>query len=826
MDRQAKRIGMALAAGFLALPGVSAAILHVAPDGNDAWSGRMATANGDRTDGPLASLAGSRDAVRRLRAERPREPVTVLFAGGVYETNETVAFGPEDSGSAAAPIRYAAAPGERPVLRGGRRITGWRRVGEGVYEADLPEVRDGAWQFRQLFANGRRQTRARCPNVDPADPLRGGFFHVASDRGGWGCTVGCIHNRGDWLRYEVEIPADGDYAFWIFYGAKNGGTEWKTFKMDGRTALVVDGGEPIPLLDLPDTGGWTAARWGRGATVRLERGKRTLVWKNLQGGGLNIDAFALCDDPAWRPEGTRLAKPATGRHLLCLQAERAAEMHGPQVQVSTGGGDPREFAFAPDEFKPEWAAAPDAEVHVFQSGSCRAFKEILDIEGVDAAARIVRVGGPEAKAALRAGDRYFVENVRSELDAPGEWFLDRTEGKLLFRPEQPIATLEVVAPTVCELVRFAGDAVADRWVEHIVFAGFAVCCSDLTRHDGCGGYGMGTEGVFAWRGARDCAVEDMRFGNCGRYALAATACSKVRVSGCTILDSAQGGVLLIDSDHCEVTDCTMERLGAVYKHIAGVVLTGQKASDNRVAHNLVRDSARYGISCKNAGFRNVIEANSLHLLCTETYDTGGIEVTQGHRTQRSESTIRGNLVVDVIGYSSVHDKPMYLSWGIYLDSFAGGYLVENNLTIGSSHGVMIQGGQGNTLRNNIFVDGRSFQFTFPNFSGNCKDNQFVGNIVYWREAGGKFGTMGRDLEKTLVADRNLWFRAGEPLAEDAAYQAWRSRGFDPNGAVADPLFRDPAKGDYRLRPDSPALALGFRPFDLADVGPRRAAAGE
>ncbi len=209
----------------------------------------------------------------------------------------------------------------------------------------------------------------------------------------------------------------------------------------------------------------------------------------------------------------------------------------------------------------------------------------------------------------------------------------------------------------------------------------------------------------------------------------------------------------------------MSRLGAIYKHIGGVVLTGGKTSDCLVAHNLIRDSARYGISFKSAGLRNVVEFNSIHRMCTETYDTGGIEVTQHNRTQRSMSIIRNNLVEDVIGYSSTFDKPVYLSWGIYLDSFAGGYTVENNVTVRSSHGFMIQGGQGNKVRNNIFVDGSLVQFTFPNFSGNCEDNEFTRNIVYWTDRDARFGWMGKDLEKTLVADHNLFFRVGKPLID-------------------------------------------------------------
>ncbi len=803
------RTCVAVVSGMVFAVALHGATLQVAPDGNDGWSGRLEAANAARTDGPLAS------AVRRLRAANPAEPVTVLFADGVYEVAETVVFTPEDSGTEAAPVRYAARPGAHPVLRGGKRITGWQPVGNGIYAADVPKT----WEFRQLFADNQRQIRARCPNVDPSDPLYKGFFHVASTKGGWGGVVGCIHNRGDWLKYEVEVPATGEYAFWLLYGACNGGTEWQTFKMDGRTVLIVDDREPLPLNDLPDTGSWAPKRWGHGTTVQLAQGKHTLVWQNLQGGGLNLDAFLLCNDPAWKPEGIPPAPPAADRHWLCIQAEKPVAFQGKQMQFSEGGGTPKEFPYATGEFKPEWANAPGAEVHIFQSGQCRAFLEILSIESVDAAEQVVHVGGPEARGDLRSGDRYFVENLHSELDSPGEWYLDRAQGQLFFLPPKPIDQLEVVAPVVSTLAQFTGDAT--KQVEHVSFTGFTCQFTDLTLNDGCGGYGMGTRGVFELTGSRDCTIADCRFENCGRYALAATRSSRIGFLRSTITDSGEGGVLLIDADHCEVSDCTMERLGAIYKHIGGVVLTGHNASDNVVAHNLIGDSSRYGISCKNAGFRNVIEANALHNLCTETYDTGGIEVTQGNRTERSDSIIRGNLVTDIVGYSSVGDKPMRMSWGIYLDSFAGGYTVENNLCLRSSHGVMIQGGQGNILRNNIFAESRTFALTFPNFSGNCKDNVCERNIFFWRDPGSRFGTMGKDLEKTLTADRNLFFCAGRDLTQDDAWQNWRKRGFDGNGVVADPQFRDVAQDDYAPLPGSPALALGFQPLDLSQVGPRR-----
>ena len=53
-----------------------------------------------------------------------------------------------------------------------------------------------------------------------------------------------------------------------------------------------------------------------------------------------------------------------------------------------------------------------------------------------------------------------------------------------------------------------------------------------------------------------------------------------------------------------------------------------------------------------------------------------------------------------------------------------------------------------------------------------------------------------------------------------SFAKWQEMGFDIHSVAADPLFVDAASGDYRLKPDSPALALGFEPIPVDRIGLR------
>ena len=131
---------------------------YVATDGDDANPGTVRK--------PFATLTRARHAVRELKKNGLNKDLTVFVRGGTYVLKEPLAFGPDDSGTDAHAITYAAYPGERPVLSGGRAVTGWQKGEGGRWTAKLPAELRG----RQLFVNGRRAARARSPNA--------GFFRV------------------------------------------------------------------------------------------------------------------------------------------------------------------------------------------------------------------------------------------------------------------------------------------------------------------------------------------------------------------------------------------------------------------------------------------------------------------------------------------------------------------------------------------------------------------------------------------------------------------------------------------------------------------------
>ena len=806
----------------------------VAVDGDNHWSGKLPSANAAKTDGPLATVSRARDMVRKLKAGGLAAPVTVMIRGGTHYLAEPIRFRPEDSGTKQCPIRYIAYPGEKPVLSAGRRITGWVSDDGKLFRASVPEVKAGKWDFRQLRVAGKRQIRARRPNYDPKDPIRGGWLFARQPddwQGGFGTSVACIHNVGDYMEYEVDVPATGDYDYWAYVAMLN--EPHTTADISGRTAIAINGGAAAPLNNMGDTGGWHKFQWRRAARVHLARGRHTLRWTNLTGGGINFDAFALTDDPDWQPKGPKPPPVQTGRHLLVVQAEAHVKAHGPQMQLDRGQYETKTEVFCgPGSLKP-WPRSPEPEIHIFPRWGW--VNGIVPVTGVDLQRSMLKLskGWPEK---VWLGNRFFVENVLEELDAPGEWYLDKATGTVHLLPEDPsFARGEVVAAVLDRVIEFRGDADPPRPVSYIALNGLTFTDTDYSPT--MKSWYFPDDATIWLMGASHCRIAECTFRDVGGYAVAVKRGSADNeIVANTVVGAGQGGVFIdggqLDNPHKSgpaalrprstlVSNNHIHHCGLVYKHVAGVYIS--HADRNTVSHNLIHDMPRYGISVKFECDSNVIEFNEVRRTNLETNDTGGIESYLNNKP----SFIRHNLVADTIGLKAMPDGELrtpYFTWGIYLDGYTSNATVTGNIVYRAYRGGVVLSGSNNLIENNIFVGAKRYQVEFYNSRDEGKGNRFRRNIVYYADPDAAAVHLLRWREGFVESDHNLFFHAGGKLAAATSgakrqpWEAWRAMGMDAHSVVADPLFVNAAEDDYRLRPGSPAEELGFAPIDVARIG--------
>lgn len=138
-------------------------------NGDDANSGTKAA--------PWRTLAKARDAVRE-KSWTMDEDIYVMIGGGTYYQEETLSFSTYDSGKNGYSVIYKAMAGEKPVISGAKKITGWQihdRV-KNIYKAPA-----GGIQTRLLYVNGVRANRAASTGGFADETLEPDYGHTTTD---------------------------------------------------------------------------------------------------------------------------------------------------------------------------------------------------------------------------------------------------------------------------------------------------------------------------------------------------------------------------------------------------------------------------------------------------------------------------------------------------------------------------------------------------------------------------------------------------------------------------------------------------------------------
>ncbi|HOW73491.1 MAG TPA: right-handed parallel beta-helix repeat-containing protein [Phycisphaerae bacterium] len=450
----------------------------------------------------------------------------------------------------------------------------------------------------------------------------------------------------------------------------------------------------------------------------------------------------------------------------------------------------------------------------------------LPIAEIDEPARTVKFDAPSVFRLTEAGDhkqmaRYYVENVFEALDTPGQWYLDRKAGTLYYMPKpgETPENVTIMAPRLPHLVRLEGQSDGSRPVSDVQFRGLTFRHTEWSLPPGKAGDVQAAHslpGAIVLSRAVRCSITDCRVEQVATYAIEIGAGSEdCQVVDCTLTDLGAGGVKIgHDTARTTVDNSEISQAGRIFHSAVGIWIGN--SGDNKVTHNHIHDLYYTGVSVgwswgygPSKAVGNVIEYNHIHDIGQGLLsDMGGVYtlgVSPG-------TTIRYNRIHDV-------DAFYYGGWGIYNDEGSTDILIENNIVYRTKHGGYHQHyGKENRIRNNIFALAKVAQIIRSRPEPHVSFF-FDHNIVYYSE-GSLLGSSWENNNYKL--DRNVYWRTDGGAIDFAggSFDDWKKRGQDEHSVIADPLFTDPAAGDFTLRPDSPAVKLGFQPIDTKDIGRR------
>lgn len=534
------------------------------------------------------------------------------------------------------------------------------------------------------------------------------------------------------------------------------------------------------------------------------------------------------------------------------------------------------------EIRATLAATPADELQYVQMALVNCFYSARRVvRGFDAATGVLETRRPRKPFAWDNWDwtkETVLENVRAGFRNPGDWFLDVKAGCVRYRPlaGETVETADAVLGVqgVSQVLAVCGSP--QGYVHDIVFENIAFAHTGIPKTvdvPGCPPAGKpdpaaegvpegasqtysyqagcGFDAAITCTGARRVAFRNCRVEHTGNYGVSLYhGCRNCEITDSTLTDLGAGGVSMgyhTDSGPFArkvlpndgpwssasnlVENCTISSNGHTHPEACGVAIF--HSSDSKVLHCDLHDLTYSGISLGwNWGYSGSLAQRN--------------EVGWNHIWNLGQGLLSDLAGVYTLGTSfgtHIHDNVIhdvdclhYGGWGLYNDEGSEGILLERNLCYNTEDGgYFLHYGSGIVVRNNIFAwngkkaavrAGAGLRKDVP------KTLEFVNNIVVTRNsplaASGSQGEPGsRDERWTyriagLWAGNVWWDCGGKPSFDKTLdWTAWVRRGRDVLSVCADPGFVDPERFDFRLKPDSPALKLGFEPWDYGQAGRRK-----
>ncbi len=491
----------------------------------------------------------------------------------------------------------------------------------------------------------------------------------------------------------------------------------------------------------------------------------------------------------------------------------------------------------------DFANASDVEVEVMHYWC----DEHLPVRSVDAATGRVEVSKPTSMR-IRVDDNFVFRNVKETLSLPGEWYLDRTEDKLYYIPEDGDTVENTVLNTGVndQLFTFNGvknisfqgiDFINTDWdftgkdgafwdkqfdATHPLYENIEYCIDHpqaafevpaaiyIENSSGidftdCRFENLSYTALKFDKGTQDCNITSCRFNEIGANA--------IFIHGDFVIPATTRNI--------NIRDCHISYYGRIFSNAIGILLT--HAYDCDITNNEIHDGWYTGVSVGwNWGYSDN-PTNAINISNNLIYnigngwlsDMGGI-YTLGIQP---DSVVSGNVIYNVGCDEGAYG---YGGWGIYLDEGSSGMLVENNLVYDCSSQTFHQHyGKDNVVRNNIFAFGGEGAFIIskheehnsltltnnilvtdnqPIYARTIESDWFIDDSnLYWDYTNGGNVTSGYSMK----------------LADKKSIPLMVARGYYNNAVFADPIFKDAQNRDFTLAKNSPALEAGFKPWEYS-----------
>jgi hypothetical protein len=472
------------------------------------------------------------------------------------------------------------------------------------------------------------------------------------------------------------------------------------------------------------------------------------------------------------------------------------------------------------------------------------------VTGVDAKGNAILEGGwQNNRASGPHASIRFVENVFEELDAPGEWFLDKSTGILYFMPPTGMDLDKTIIEVsrLKHLIEIRGSSqkpAADITFSHLTFTHakrtFIEKYEPLLRTD----WAIYRGGAILLDGTKNISIDDCDFVNLGGNALFVNGYNRnASIAHCKFENIGASAVCFVGLtsavrsptswahdddwatvDHtpgpatedypadCTVADCLIHHIGTVEKQIAGVEI--DMARRITVDHCSIYDCPRAAINIGDGCWGgHVIENCDVFDTVKETGDHGSFNSWGRDRYwqihppagKSFEDLVRENPTLpewDCVEPITLRNTRWRCDhgWDIDLDDGSSNYRIYNNLCLHG--GIKNREGFDRKVYNNIMID-NSFHphVWFANNRGS-----FEHNIVMQGYKPIGISHWGDDINHNFFANPKDLLEAQQKYHTDA------------DSAAGDPMFIDPAHGDYRVKDDSPALKVGFKNFPMDEFG--------